>query len=281
MSSAPSLLHRILHASHSLGAAEARVAAFVSAQPATVIHMSMATLAQHAQVSDPTILRFCRRFGFDGYQDFKLHLAQSLVPAAPFAYEPMTAHDAVENIVRKTAHNALNAIHRARQDISPAHIAAGAALLDQARWIGIYANGMSEIAALDAEHKFQRLGLRCAALIGREKQGLHAQTAQVGEAALIFSQSGHTRWLVEITETVLHAGAQALAVTAPDSPLAHTGASVIAVSAYEHTELFTPLNARLNQHLVVNMLTSTLAQAHGVEQPDQLPALDRWQTEKI
>jgi|GEM_PF-1172694 len=122
-----SLLHRILHASRTMGVAEARVAAVVSAQPGEVIRMSMANLAQQAQVSDPTIVRFCRRFGFTGYQDFKLHLAQSLVPTAPFAYEQITADDTVERIVRKTAYNSLNAISRARDDIKPGQNAEAAA----------------------------------------------------------------------------------------------------------------------------------------------------------
>jgi len=276
-----SLLHRILHASRAMGAAEARVAAVVSAQPAEVMRMSMAHLAQQAQVSDPTIVRFCRRFGFDGYQDFKLHLAQSLVPAAPFFYEQITANDTVEQIVRKTAHNSLNAIDRAREDIDPEQIADAAARLRQSAWTGIYASGMSEIAALDAEHKFQRLGLRCAALIGREKQCLHAQTAKPGDVALIFSQSGHTRLMVEISETAQLAGAQVIAVTAADSPLAQTDALLVALSPYEHTELFTPLTSRINQHLIVNMLVSVMAKAAGAEFPDQLRALDSWQTEKI
>jgi len=274
-------LHRILHASHTLGAAEARVAAVVSNHPAEVVRMSMAHLAQQAQVSDPTIIRFCRRFGFDGYQDFKLHLAQSLVPTAPFAYDPITAHDTVAHIVRKTAHNTINAIDRARQDIDPTQIAEAAALLAQSPWTGIYASGISEIAALDAEHKFQRLGLRCTALIGREKQWLHAQTARAGEVVLIFSQSGHTRLLVEVAESAQRAGVHVIAITAADSPLSATGALLVALSPYEHTELFTPLASRINQHLVVNMLVSTIAKSRGAEFPDQLRALDSWQTEKI
>ncbi len=191
--SSESLLQRILQESPDMASAEARVARFVSAHPSQVIHMSMARLSEECGVSDPTIMRFCRRFGFQGYQDFKLYLAQSLVPSAPFAYEQIVAGDSVENIVRKTARNSLNAIQRGLEDIVPAQIEAGAKLLNEAVWIGIYASGISEITGLDAEHKFQRLGLRCTALIGRKKQWLHAETSRPSEVALIFSQSGHTK----------------------------------------------------------------------------------------
>lgn len=264
-----------------MGAAERRVAQFVSADPGQVIHMSMARLSQECEVSDPTIMRFCRRFGFEGYQDFKLNLAQSLVPSAPFAYEQIVPGDSISNVVRKTARNSLNAIQRALEDLEPQQIEAAAQMLHGATWIGIYATGISEITALDAEHKFQRLGIRCEALIGRKKQWLHAETSRPGEVALIFSQSGHTKQLVDIAIAARSGGGRVISITADDSPLAGVTDALIAVVPYDRTEFMTPLASRLNHHLVVNMLVTAIAMTSGSEFPDQLPALDSWQTEKI
>ena len=36
--------------------------------------------AEKAGVSDATVVRFCRHIGYKGYQDFKMHMAQDLVP---------------------------------------------------------------------------------------------------------------------------------------------------------------------------------------------------------
>ena len=222
-----------------------------------------------------------RRFGFESYQDFKLNLAQSLVPSAPFAYEQIVPGDSIQNVVRKTARNSMNAIQRLLEDLVPQQVEAGAKMLYGASWIGIYASGISEITALDAEHKFQRLGMRCAALIGRKKQWLHAETSRPNEVALIFSQSGHTKQMVDIAVAVRAKGARVLSVAAAESPLARVSDALIAVLPYDRTELMTPLASRLNHHLVVNMLVTAIAITSGSEFPDQLPALDFWQTEKI
>jgi RpiR family carbohydrate utilization transcriptional regulator len=278
---ATSLLQRILQESGQMGAAELRVARYVSANPGEVIHMSMARLSQECDVSDPTIMRFCRRFDFQGYQDFKLHLAQSLVPSAPFAYEQIVPDDSIQNVVRKTARNSLNAIQRLLEDLDAKEVEAGAKLLRAADWVGIYASGISEITALDAEHKFQRLGMRCAALIGRKKQWLHAETSRPNEVALIFSQSGHTKRMIDIAIAARAKGARVFSVTAAESPLAQVSDVLIGVLPYDRTELMTPLASRLNHHLVVNMLVTAIAITSGSEFPDQLPALDFWQTEKI
>ena len=278
---AVSLLQRILQESEGMGSAELRVARFVSANPSDVIHMSMARLSQECAVSDPTIMRFCRRFDFQGYQDFKLHLAQSLVPSAPFAYEQIVPDDSIQNVVRKTARNSLNAIQRLLEDLEPQQVDEGARLLNAASWVGIYASGISEITALGAEHKFQRLGMRCAALIGRKKQWLHAETSRPSEVVLIFSQSGHTKQMVDIATAARAKGARVLSITAAQSPLAQVSDVLISVLPYDRTELMTPLASRLNHHLVVNMLVTAIAMTSGSEFPDQLPALDFWQTEKI
>lgn len=261
--------------------AEARVADFVCAQPSRVTLMSMAHLSTACHTSDPTVMRFCRRLGFSGFQTFKLALAQSLVPSAPFAYEQVTRADAISNIVRKIAVNSINAIERGLADIHPDHIENAANLLDEARWVGIYASGISEITGLDAEHKFQRIGIRCAALIGRNKQSLHADTARPGEVVLVFSQSGHTRQLVETAQRAREGGSHIISVTAANTPLAAVSDALITVSPYEHAEFLTPLTSRLGHNLVLNILVTVIAARRGAEYPDQLLALDSWQTDKI
>lgn len=275
------MLKRMMAEYEDMGGAEQRIAGFVSAHPKEVMHMSMAVLAEKCSVSDPTIVRFCRRLGFSGYQDFKLNLAQSLVPAAPFEYDQITAEDSVDNIVRKTCRNSLSAIQRALEDLIPAQIEDAAEALMKAGWTGIYATGISEITSMDAEHKFQRLGLRCAAVIGRKKQWMLAEQTRPGEAALIFSQSGATKQMVEVATAVRAGGGRVISVTAAESPLARVTDTLIAVRPYDRTELMTPLASRLNHHLLVNMLVTAIAVKSGSEFPDQLPALDSWRTDKI
>jgi RpiR family carbohydrate utilization transcriptional regulator len=130
-----------------------------------------------------------------------------------------SADDDIGNIVRKTCRNSLSAIQRALDDLVPRQIEEAAALLQSANWIGIYASGISEITALDAEHKFQRLGLRCSAVMEEKKQWMHAERSRPNEVALIFSQSGHTKRMVELAMAA-RAGARVVSVTAANSPLA-------------------------------------------------------------
>ena len=57
---------------------ERLVAYFILGRPSVVIHMSIADLAERAEVSEPTIMRFCKAVGCRGFMEFKLALARDL-----------------------------------------------------------------------------------------------------------------------------------------------------------------------------------------------------------
>ena len=76
----PNLISRINQNRPSLRKSEAKVADFVLSNTNEVITMRIVDLASRALVSEPTVIRFCRALGFDGFQSFKLSLAQQLGP---------------------------------------------------------------------------------------------------------------------------------------------------------------------------------------------------------
>jgi RpiR family carbohydrate utilization transcriptional regulator len=67
----------------SLRRSERKVAEYVLSRPEEIIRLRIVDLAEQAQVSEPTVIRFCRAIGCNGFLDFKLALAQQLIPAVP------------------------------------------------------------------------------------------------------------------------------------------------------------------------------------------------------
>ena len=264
-----------------LSRAELRVANFIIEHPETVITMTMVDLKKAANVSDPTIVRFSRRFGCSGYPELKVRLAQSLVPEAPFAYQLIKPTDTIPDAVTKTLANSLNSLQRFIQDIDPVPIEAAVDQLLIAREVHLFSLGISETVAFDAEHKLLRLGIHCNLVRGQQRQLLLAPMLRPEEVAMFFSHSGETRTLVQVARTAKANRVSTIAVTAPQSHLAHTCDTVISVPRYEHSEVYTPLTARLNHFVVTNMLVSAIGLKQGRRMPDNLAALDSWLTEKL
>jgi len=260
--------------------AELRIAEFVAQHPESVITMNMADLKAVARVSDPTIIRFARRFGCRGYPELKVRLAQSLAPEAPFSHEEIFPTDSVDGAVRKTLRNSINALRRFEQDCDSASVGRAADLLLLAHEVFLFGLGISQTIAYDAEHKFLRIGLRARLIEGQQRQALLVTTVRKDDAVVFLSHSGETRALVESAAAARARGAHTIAITAPHSHLAGICELVIGVPRYEHSEVYTPLTARLNHFIVTNMLVAVIGVKQGQPRPDNLAALDPW-TEKI
>lgn len=77
------MLEKVQSQLEHLSKSERKVADVILAAPCRSIHLSIAMLAREANVSEPTVNRFCRSMNTRGFPDFKLHLAQSLANGTP------------------------------------------------------------------------------------------------------------------------------------------------------------------------------------------------------
>ena len=87
------MLDRIRAALPALPPAEQRVAQLVLSDPRVFASLPVAELATRAQVSKPTVVRFCRSIGYDGLADFKLKLAGQVNEGVPFVHRAVDADD--------------------------------------------------------------------------------------------------------------------------------------------------------------------------------------------
>ena len=70
----PNILERIAQ-EKDLTKSEHKLASLVLKDPAAILNENIKQLAQRAGVSEPTVFRFCKRFGADGFPSFKLVLS--------------------------------------------------------------------------------------------------------------------------------------------------------------------------------------------------------------
>ena len=89
---------------------EARVARFVLEEPTAVIHLSVTELATAANTSATTVMRFCQRIGFQGYQEFKIALAQEAIPPIRQLQADVIDTDSASEILAKVVSAAGEAV---------------------------------------------------------------------------------------------------------------------------------------------------------------------------
>ena len=264
------LLKRIASDREALSRAERQVADIVLDRPTDLLYASLAELSAQAQVSEPTVLRFCRSIGCDGYQDFKVRLAQSLASHFPYADLAIEPDDGVRDYAVKVLNGTLDTVLQLRSNLDFEAIDSAVDLLRSASKIEFFGVGASGAVALDAHHKFFRLGVPCVAYSDSHMQYMSAATMGPGDVVVAISHTGRTRELLESVQLARESGAAILAITAGDSPLAREAQLLIQVDVPEDTDLYTPMTSRIAHLVVIDVLALGVALAGSDTSVDRL-----------
>jgi RpiR family carbohydrate utilization transcriptional regulator len=257
------MLDRIKAALPSLAPAEQRVGKLVLADPRAFANLPVTELADRAHVSKPTVVRFCRSVGYDGLSDFKLKLAGSVSEGVPFIHRSVDVDDKTSDVAVKVIDNTVAAFLKYRNDASffaLEHAAqALAATLQTNRRIEFYGVGNSGIVAQDAQHKFFRLGVNAIAYSDGHMQVMSASMLKPGDCAVIISNSGRTRDLMDACDIAKKQGATTIVITASGSPLASAGQIHLTADHPEGYDKYSPMVSRLLHLLIIDILATTVA----------------------
>ncbi|MBL8327526.1 MAG: SIS domain-containing protein [Rubrivivax sp.] len=261
------MLDRIRAAMPALPPAEQRVARLLLSDARSFASLPVAELAERAQVSKPTVVRFCRSVGYEGLADFKLKLAGSVNEGVPFVHRAVDADDKPGELIIKVIDNAVSALLKYRNAAAPHAIERAVEALAQAgrsgRRIEFYGVGNSGIVAQDAQHKFFRLGVSAHAINDGHVQVMSATMLKTGDCAVIISNSGRSRDLVDVADIALRKGATVIVITASGSPLAHLaqqpGHILLAADHPEDWDRYSPMVSRLLHLMIIDILSTGVA----------------------
>ena len=257
------MLDRIKACLPSLAPAEQRVGKLVLTDPRAFANLPVSELADRAHVSKPTVVRFCRSVGYDGLSDFKLKLAGSVSEGVPFIHRSVDADDKTSDIAVKVIDNTVAAFLKYRNDASSfalEHAAQALAATQKTnRRIEFYGVGNSGIVAQDAQHKFFRLGVNAIAYSDGHMQVMSASMLQPGDCAVIISNSGRTRDLMDACDIAKKQGATTIVITASGSPLASAGHIHLTADHPEGYDKYSPMVSRLLHLLIIDILATTVA----------------------
>ncbi len=240
-----------------------RLASLVLGDMAFASRASIVELAAVAEVSEPTVTRFCRALGCDGIRDFKFHLAQALAIGGAYLApnsEPTGERANMDSI----ADGILATVERLRSTLDRVVIVEAAEKLSRATQVFAYGSGgSSSIAALELQHRLFRLGLPVTAYTDGELQRMTASVANKQTVIVAFSLSGHARAVLEAVEIARGYGAYCIVITAPGSALAALGQSALTFKIPEDADLYKPSPSRYALLMVVDLLAMEAAQAMG------------------
>lgn len=262
------MIDRVRASIPALPPAEQRVAKLLLLDPRSFATLPVGELSERAHVSKPTVVRFCRSVGYDGLADFKRKLAGTVNEGVPFVHRAVDEDDKSADIVVKVIDNAVSALLKYRNAAAGHAFERAIVALTEAgrngRRIEFHGVGNSGIVALDAQHKFFRLGVHAAAVSDGHVQVMSATMLGPGDCAVLISNSGMSRDLLDVAEIARKKGATTIVITASGSPLAAAGQGganqiLLAVDHPEDYDRYSPMVSRLLHLTVIDILTTAVA----------------------
>jgi len=271
--SSSAVFERIRQMRDALTPAERRVADLALNHPRSIINDPIVDIARKADVSQPTVIRFCRSLGCQGLSDFKLKLATGLTGTIPVSHSQVHLGDTATDFGAKVLDNTISAILQLREHLNFEHVERAIDLLNGARRIEFYGLGNSNIVAQDAHYKFFRFGIPTIAYGDLYMQAASAALLGKGDVIVAVSKSGRAPELLRVLDVAMQAGAQVIAITSSNTPLAKRATVALETDHIEIRESQLSMISRILHLVMIDILAVGVAIRRAMPSEDVAEAV--------
>lgn len=269
------ILPRLEGMMDSMTRSEVRIARQILAAPDDFVRSSVRSVAADLGVSEPTILRFCRAIGCEGFKDLKFRLIQELALSQANSDRAERATRAAgttgRGVVDKDRDDdhvfdtIIEALTRTRATLVYQDISSSAQAIAKAGRVVVYGIGGSSAAlASEAHNRLFRLNVPVMVFTDGYTQRMSAAILAEGDVALFISSTGRPRELQESLELAKYCKATCIAITDKETPLGRDADICLHVGlAASGVEEIQPNPMRFAQLFVIDRLAYAVAAVLG------------------
>lgn len=230
-----------------MGPGEKRIADYILSNTRQVMDFSVTELAKQCECGDATVVRFSRRIGFSGFQALKIGIAREIGSTSSVGTE-IQKSDTCYDIFQKRVNDISEALRSTEIILNADALEQAAKKIMQANRIAIFGLGNSASVALDATHKFLRLGLVAECCTDNHMQAIVASHLDRKSVAIGISHSGASKDVVEALRYSKIGGATTIGITSYDnSPLVKASDISLFTRADETQHSLLALSSRIAQ----------------------------------
>lgn len=239
---------------------EQRVADFVLANLENIAFLRQAEIAEGADVSVATVNRFCVTLGCEGFQDFKIRLAQNVAVSLQYLRDPSAETSEAHQLVGQVFGALVDSLNLTRSQLNSDAIERAIEMLASAnRILFIGVGGGSANVAREGAFRFFRLGIPAEAHADGYLQRMVASTFKQGDLVFAISASGQVVDLIDSVTIARQYGAQTISLTKPGSPLAAATDVPIEIDVPEDQDIYKPTASRLVFIAIIDVLAAGTA----------------------
>lgn len=256
------ILSRLMAVRPTLAPTGSRIADYIIAYPADVVHMSITELAERVGASEGSVVQLCQQVGAKGFQNLKISLALDLVQPIQFIHEDLQRSDDVRTITEKVFASGMQAMRDTLSALDMSAMGRAVEAIRAARRVEVYGIGSAAPIAEDAHYRMLRIGIDCKVVVDSHVQAISACLTDASVAVLTVSHSGSTKETVLATRLAKEAGATTICITNFGKSPIQAYADIVLHTVARETQFRTEaMTSRIAQLAVVDALVACLALA--------------------
>ena len=241
---------------------ELKIYSYLTANVTHVIYLSLTELCEASGVAEATVLRFFRKLGYRGFQDFKYSYAQELAADATVP-EHGTYLDKIRN-------NMVKAVEDSAGLVEEKELQRTIEVMKQKNNIVIFGVGSSGIAGLDMQSRLIRIGRQATAVTDPHFQVMLASSLNENSVVIAISISGGTKDIVDSVKIAKEKGATVIVLTNYlKSPLSQYADHILLGAAKENPLDSGSLVSKIAQLFLIDVLCTGLA-VKDVEKAEEI-----------
>jgi DNA-binding MurR/RpiR family transcriptional regulator len=256
----PGCLVRIQNIYSSLRESEKKAADYIKNNYKDIIHLTITELAEKSGTSESTIVRLCKSLDYKGFQELKINLAQDTIQPSHQIHEALEKDDDIYTIKQKVFHADIQALYDTLQVLNDQEFKKAVDLIASANKLEFYGIGGSGSVALDAQHKFLKIGFKSFAYVDSNLQAMSASLLQEGDVVVGISHSGASQSLIESLEIAKKTGASIIAITNySKSPILKVSDVVLFTASKETAFKSDAMSSRIAELAIIDALFVAVA----------------------
>ncbi|MGO2745677.1 MurR/RpiR family transcriptional regulator [Microbacterium sp.] len=248
---------------------EKRIADQFLLHPAATAEASIADLAHRCGTSTTSVIRFCKRLGYEHVRDLRNHVLLDVArenfdtAALPDVSGDIDRDDTLADIVAKVSLAETLSLADTAKVLDTDALRRSVQAITSGSRIDIFGVGASAIVGLDLQRKLTRIGRPALEWSDPHAAWTSAATLQPGNVAIAVSHSGSTTDTIEFLMLARRSGATTIAITNhAGAPLADQADIVLTTAARETGFRSGALGSRIAQLMVVDCMFIGVAQSN-------------------
>lgn len=260
-----SVLTNIALRQNRLSEVQKMIASYYLANPQIVAQMTLKNIAQELLISETAVIRFINKIGYKSFKAFQIDVLKdaSILENAykenalkiEDGYSEINSNDETADVKKKVIVSAIKAIEALHKFVDSSQIEKVSNSFLKAEHILLYGSGGSSSIAMDAHHKFMRLGLPVIYEENSHFAIIRASHLKKSDIVVLISHTGESREVLECAKNAKINNALVVGITSYSQSSLTKSSDITLHSATNTLPYYTDaMVSRLLQLIIFDMI---------------------------